>query len=467
MIVYVIKRLFIFIPTLLVISLLAFGLSKCAPGDPIDNFAPIDQGLSLSDQKADEIANRLGLNKPAFYFAIRPKAYSDTIFRVSRRLNRENLNAFTAQYGNWEHIQAYNQQLKLFNQVLYNLPDTLAKREQNLLKGNSRKLFITNRDVQITNHLNQMGKAIEANAGLSAEILPAFSGLKNAYNSIKSEATPGLLYIPSFHWYGMDNQYHHWIGNFIKGDFGLSYVNGDSVSDKIMRAIPWTLLLNGSAILLAYLIAIPLGVYAAVNKGALFDQISTLGLFMIYSLPSFWVATMLVIFFTTREYGMDWFPTQGVGDLSSDIPFWDRFWDRAYHFILPILCLTYGSLAFISRQMRGGMIDVLSNDYIRTAKAKGLNRKSVIWKHAFRNSLFPIITLFASIFPAALAGSVVIEVIFNIPGMGRLTVDAIFQKDWPVVYAILMLSAVLTMIGILVADILYAVADPRVRYNNK
>jgi peptide/nickel transport system permease protein len=175
---------------------------------------------------------------------------------------------------------------------------------------------------------------------------------------------------------------------------------------------------------------------------------------------------MLIVFFTSPEYGnaLHWFPAGGVTDLPKTAPFMARFWDIGYHLVLPIICVTYGSLAFIARQMRGGMLNVVKQDYIRTARAKGLEEKKIIWKHAFRNSLFPIITMFAYIFPAAIAGSVVIEVIFSIPGMGGLAYSSIIARDWPVVYTILMFAAILTMVGNLVADMLYAVADPRVTF---
>ena len=135
--------------------------------------------------------------------------------------------------------------------------------------------------------------------------------------------------------------------------------------------------------------------------------------------------------------------------------------------VLPVFALSYGALAFISRQMRGSMVDVLRQDYVRTARAKGLKEKAVVWKHAFRNALFPIITMFASVLPASIAGSVVIEVIFNIHGMGKVVVDSIFRDDWPLVYSVLMLASVLTMVGILLADILYALADPRIRLGKR
>ena len=173
---------------------------------------------------------------------------------------------------------------------------------------------------------------------------------------------------------------------------------------------------------------------------------------------------MLVVFITTPEYGMDWFNTS-LPYCSSTTSFWTCFWSTAANLVLPIFCITYASLAFISRQMRGGMLDVLQQDYIRTARAKGLSENKVVWKHGFRNSLFPIITLFASVFPRAIAGSVVIEIIFNIPGMGKLAFEAITHSNWPVVLAVLMLVAIMTMIGTLVADILYAVADPRISFN--
>ena len=209
-----------------------------------------------------------------------------------------------------------------------------------------------------------------------------------------------------------------------------------------------------------------MGVVAAAKKNSVFDKTSTLITFLLFSLPSFWIATILVVFFTTPEYG-SWtniFPSIGLGKNYGVQSGWANFWDVAAHLILPVFCLTYAALAFISRQVRGGMLDVLQKDFIRTAKAKGVAPKKVIWKHAFRNSLFPIITLFAAVFPATLAGSVVIEVIFNIPGMGRLAFDAIYAEDWPIVFSVLMLAAILTIIGNLVADMLYAAADPRVTF---
>lgn len=153
----------------------------------------------------------------------------------------------------------------------------------------------------------------------------------------------------------------------------------------------------------------------------------------------------------------------GMGEPLPGDNWWDKLQLRASHLVLPVLALTYGSLAFIARQLRASMLEALASDYVRTARAKGLPEQVVIWRHAFRNALFPLITLLAGVLPAAMAGSLVIETIFNIPGMGLLTIESIQNKDWPVVYALLFMTALLTIAGILLADMLYAWADPRLR----
>lgn len=466
---YLIKRILIFIPTLLIISLLAFGLSKLAPGDPVEminrggNLGGVEQSLPDADRIYQETAERLGLNKPAFYFALSSAAYPDTLHRFLRRDQRENLSKLTAQYGNWPAIEAYYQSIRRVDLAL----DTLSTKAVRHIRPQLKLLYLSYKDQRISSLLDQIDAGIAADSVLQATLGPASAQLQQRYQTVKTTASPVQLYIPSVKWYGLDNQYHHWLASFLQLDFGRSYIDGRPVADKMADALRWTIVINLVAIFFAYLISIPLGVFSAVWKDSTFDRSSTLVLFILYSLPNFWIATMLVIFFTTPEYGMDWFPSLGVGNLPPDAPFWERLLDAAEHLILPIFCLTYGALAFISRQVRGGMLNVIRQDYIRTAWAKGLNARQVIWKHAFINALFPIITMFATLFPAVFAGSVVIEYIFNIPGMGGLTVGAIFQRDWPVVYTILMLATMLTMAGILIADLLYALVDPRVSYNNK
>jgi peptide/nickel transport system permease protein len=470
---YLLKRVLIFIPTLLAISLLAFGLSKLAPGDPVElssrgGLGDAQRDLANAERVYREKARQLGLDKPAFYFSFSPVAYPDTLFRILKRGQRETLSKLTAQYGNWEQVSAYYHQINALEHQMQSLPAAQASAEAAYtLRTSLQQLYLAHADAQISSLIEAIAVAIERDSALASLLLPGALALQDKYAAVKGQATPWKLLVPSIKWHSLDNQYHEWIGNFLRLDFGKSYYDSRPVAHKMKDALFWTLLMNCIAVFLAYLLSIPLGVYSAIWKDSAFDRTSTLVLFILYSLPNFWIATILVVFFTTPEYGMDWFPSLGLRSLPDGAPFWQRFWDTATHLVLPVFCLSYGALAFISRQMRGGMLNVIRQDYIRTAWAKGLDSRAVIWKHAFRNALFPIITLFASIFPAVFAGSVVIEVIFNIPGMGKLTIDAIFQRDWPVVYTVLMLSAVLTMVGILVSDVLYAMTDPRVSYSNK
>jgi peptide/nickel transport system permease protein len=250
------------------------------------------------------------------------------------------------------------------------------------------------------------------------------------------------------------------------GDFGISYQDQRPVKKVIWEAVRWTVMLSIISIILTYLIAIPLGIKSASQKDSTADKAVSTTLFMLYSLPVFWVATLLIMFLGGGDF-LGWFPAYGVGEVSDSDSFFSVLWTRFYHLILPMVCFTYGGLAFLYRQMRGAMINTLSQDYIRTARAKGLDEKDVLWKHAFKNSLLPIITLFANVFPLVISGAIIIENKFSIPGMGKTAIEAISARNYPMIYTIVMFSAILTMVGYLVADILYAVVDPRISYNKK
>ncbi|MCA8922963.1 MAG: ABC transporter permease subunit, partial [Planctomycetes bacterium] len=259
-------------------------------------------------------------------------------------------------------------------------------------------------------------------------------------------------------------QFGRWFSRLIVFDLGESYKQKRPVSEIIWDAFKKTLQLNVIAILLAYLFAVPLGVYSSVKRGTLGDQVSTLTLFLLYSVPSFWAGAMLILLFTGPPF-LSWFPAHHLNRLDAEaLSSGEYLLDRLWHLVLPVCALTYGQLAYISRQMRTGMLEVLGQDYIRTAKAKGLPQSVVIGKHALRNALIPILTLMGGILPMLFAGSVIIETIFTIDGLGKVFFDSILSRDYPLIMAILMISAFLTLLGILVSDIAYAVVDPRIEY---
>lgn len=265
-----------------------------------------------------------------------------------------------------------------------------------------------------------------------------------------------------------DTRYGHYIGGLLTGDLGKS-MNDKRVSDEILDRLPLTMTLNAVAFFFIYLLALPVGIYAAVRRGQVFDIASTVILFMLYSLPTFYVGLMMVAGLTDetfRDLAGYAFP---VGDWDSglayaDMTTWGRFWDRAEHSILPLICMIYGALAGLSRFARTGMLDIIESDYIRTARAKGLSEYVVVLKHALRNGALPVLTLMATILPAMIGGSVIIEVIFNLRGMGLLLIEAISSQDYMIMAGIVMTSSVLVVVGMFIVDVLYTVVDPRISF---
>ncbi len=271
--------------------------------------------------------------------------------------------------------------------------------------------------------------------------------------------------------YGLDKpiyvRYGIWLKQIVTLDFGRSYKDHRPVINKIAERIPITLTLNIISIILIYLIAIPIGVYSAVSHGRFSERVSTFFLFILYSIPSFWMAMILIFFLGGGDY-WDLFPVYGIlSPGAENYPFFKKAINFLWHIALPVFCLTYGSLAYLSRFQKGSLLEVLREDFVRTATAKGLPRHKVILKHALRNALIPIITILAGILPAMIGGSVIIESIFSIPGIGQLGFESVLSRDYPVIMAIATISAVLTLFGILIADLIYVLVDPRISFEAK
>jgi len=271
--------------------------------------------------------------------------------------------------------------------------------------------------------------------------------------------------------YGLDRpiyiQFADWVRRAMTLDFGRSYRDHRPVIDKIGEALPVTLLLNVITIFIIYLVSIPLGVYTALKPRGIVDRASTIVLLILYSLPGFWVAVMLIVVFGSGDY-LNWFPITGIVSNAADgLPWYGIVGNVAWHLVLPVLCLTYGGFAFLSRFARASVLEVIRKDYIRTARAKGLSEWRVVMKHGMRNALIPILTLMSTLLPALLGGSVIIEQIFSIPGMGRLGFESVLTRDYPVIMAIALITAFLTLVSILITDLMYVVVDPRVTFEKR
>ncbi len=262
-------------------------------------------------------------------------------------------------------------------------------------------------------------------------------------------------------------QYPLWLGRILRLDFGDSYTDYRPVTEKVFEAFKVTLSFQIIVIFLIYLISVPIGVYSAVKQNSFMDRLITLVLFLLYSLPNFWVAYLLILLLCGGRFA-EVFPIQGLNSAGAEgLSLLPWLMDRLWHMVLPVACMTYGGLAVLSRYARAGMLEVIRQDYIRTARAKGLPERTVILKHALRNGIIPIVTLVGGLLPALISGSVIIETIFNIPGMGRLGFMAVLERDCPVVMAIAFFTALLVLLGILLSDLLYAAVDPRIRFGEQ
>lgn len=271
--------------------------------------------------------------------------------------------------------------------------------------------------------------------------------------------------------YGLDKPiiigYGEWVWKFIRLDMGTARKDGRPVAEHIAEALPITLILNLISIAIIYIVSIPLGIVAAVNRDNAVDRGMSLVLFILYSLPTFWIGLILLMIFSGGEY-LDLFPLGGwISHWAEEKGLLLRVGNIAWHLVLPVVTLTYSGFAFLSRYSRANMLEVLNQQYITTARAKGLSEGKVVFVHAFRNSLVPLVTLMATLLPGLLGGSVIVESIFSIPGMGLLAFNAILSRDIPIIMAIASISALLTLAGILISDFMYALVDPRIRLEAK
>jgi peptide/nickel transport system permease protein len=266
--------------------------------------------------------------------------------------------------------------------------------------------------------------------------------------------------------YGLDKplmvQYGDWLTRLAHLDFGRSFSpDRRPVWDKIKERIGITLSLNLMSLLIILGVSIPIGVIAAYRAHSWFDQATTLFVFFGFAMPTFWLALLLIMFFGVY---LDWLPISGLTSLNfRQFTFWQKVQDLGAHVTLPVLVAAFGGLAGMSRYMRGNMLEVIRQDYITTARAKGLPERVVIFKHALRNALLPVITILGLSVPGLIGGSVIFESIFAIPGMGQLFYGAVMARDYPLVMGELVIGAVLTLVGNMLADVGYALVDPRIR----
>ncbi len=293
------------------------------------------------------------------------------------------------------------------------------------------------------------------------------SGQEQALSAEKKESKVGEMLRKKYY---LDRNpivgYFFWLNDVLHGDLGDSIVfdKGTPVAGIIAVHLPVTLKLNVIGIMIIYLLAVPIGVISAVKRNSFVDRSLTVVVFGLWSLPVFWLAPILMAVFCLM---LGWFPSHGISPSMAEArghSSWLFLMKTASFYVLPVVCGTYGGFAGLSRFMRTGLLEVIRQDYIRTARAKGLSERVVVFKHALRNALIPIVTLLAGLLPGLVAGSFVIEMIFSIPGMGYLGMSALSSRDYPLIMANLLFGTMLMLTGILISDIMYRIVDPRISF---
>ena len=462
---YIFRRLLFFIPTILVVSLITFGLSRMVPGDPISLI--MGEEISSLEERPGEYsawleeyqltASQYRLDKPTFYFSILPSNYPDTLSRVLPIARQKHLRSLLHEFGDWALINRYAEHIETLHDNLI----TMVEKPNNYTAMNS----LVNQLGRVTQK-NEIKRILEKLQLEQSKISPNYLNINQLEQVFKQmTASPRAAFLlPKFIWYGTENQYHYWFIGLLKGDLGKSIVDKKDVGSKIMDALPKTLILNFLALIVALFFGFLLGVYLATHSQSWLSKLLLSEIYAVLAIPSFWLASLLVIFLTTSDYGA-WtniFPSEGFGKIPVGVSFFQKVSIRLSHLTLPVLSIAIPLVGVLALQLRRSLMAEMKKPYIKTAILKGISERRVIWTHGVRNAMFPVLTMFGSILPAMIGGSVAIELIFNIPGMGQLLLHSIYGKDWSVVFGVLMLTAILTIASLLLMDILYAHLNPKV-----
>lgn len=468
---YLIKRLLLILPTLWLISVLAFMISHKVGVSPVLGQCGsilTQRNLAVLRSCQQQKIKRFRLDKPPFYFAIQSLAEPDTLYRILEARERDALEYLLHQHGNWANVQEWRRsQKRLLRQslALKAETDSLRSEARELQTGRIKTLQRRVNDLQFYGDFRQLGQivaGIDSLCQLDSVFVPLFeerSQLHVQLEVLRQAEERWRLFVPSFQWHGFDNQYHAWLSNVLRrGDFGYS-MNNSNISDKIGSLFYYTAILALLGSILILLIGVPMGVLAAQQKDGWWDRLSAMLVFAFRAVPEFWLGLVLLMFFANPDY-LNWFDSVFVP--SNPTP-----WKLVSRYILPLIAYSYGSLAIVSRTVRASMLEQLNSDYVRTARAKGLSYKRVVYRHALRNALIPLVSIFAGLLPAMVGGSVILETVFGIPGMGRELFVAIKDNDAPILLAMFSLLGFLTMLGYLLTDILYQLVDPRIRLGQK
>jgi peptide/nickel transport system permease protein len=459
MLTYLLKRISTLILSLWIISVCLFFLQKNASVDLVmlQNKARSNGSFYVHPLAAEKVyraeAVRLNIDKPLFYFSMQPVMFPDTFYKVQYPEAIKIQKKLLLKTGDWALVQTYFQSLTAFY-------EKVAQTE------NSASSIFWKQQLQEmanTSDLIELKSACKVSDEMQEPFIAEIRKIEAILDRLSNQTPSFFAWLPSPVWNGLDNQFHSWFSKIIHGDIGTSSRDGRPVLDKLKEAIPWTLWVNGLAIFLAYMFAMPVGILMAIlPKSKWLGWINNI-LLALYALPAFWVGSLLLFQATLPEYGFSFFSISGWSNLQKEGGFLGQPIPFLLQLSLPVFCMAYGLAAYLTSYMQSTFSKVLNEPYMLFAKTKGISKARLYFIHALPNALLPQIVFIAGIIPALITGSVVIEVIFNVPGMGRLFIDSMLSQDWTTVYSFVLLVSVLTAAGLILSDILLVVTDPRIR----
>lgn len=464
---YLLRRVILILPVLFLITLSIFLLGDVIPGNFADNSLDLDDPrLAVAENQQamrrsfQEMRTRSRLDLPVFYLQFGTMAECDTLARVPAATHQRWLRRLSFEYGNWQAIS------DLYAEVLA-IRDHLDEQVQD--QSAYLPAYLDWQELLLQHHLDEisahLGFIRQKAQTLNDPVLVQCTSRAEARLTALAEAPAHYKkYIPTLTWAGFQNRYHQWLAGLFRFDFGQSEVDQRPVAPKVGRALSVTLSLTIVTIILLFAAAIPLGMSLGKKVPQLSKRVTSGILVGLDAVPLFLLCVLAITFFANREF-LRLFPTYGLGNTSlPGLGWYDKFSIRIYHLALPVLCMILASMPYVSKQIEGSVRLVYGQLLIIAARARGLSEKKIQWKHALSAVIFPIITLISGYLPAAVSGALVVEVIFSIPGMGKLIADAVLARDFPVIMAVVLLVAIVKIISNLLADLAYFMTDPRVRY---
>ncbi|MFD1187592.1 ABC transporter permease [Pontibacter rugosus] len=392
---------------------------------------------------------RAGLDKPVFYVSISPAALPDTVQQIVPEARRRQLEVLTFLYGNWPAVSAYDAHVnQLYAQLDPKEKQKLGPELQTLRSSTNIK--------ELRQALNKTTKAIGSSAS------KPIAAIEQQLQTLENNASTSFL-VPQLQWHGTNNQYHQWLADILKGEFGSSYRTGRPVLEMIWEAIGNTFWLLLCSMAITIVLGLELSIQMVKGRMHWLRRLTLPSLFILDSIPLFVLALLLLVLFANPDF-LQLFPMYGMGYyMPQTLTIWQQLTQWFQFMALPMICLILVNLPYIANQIYTSLQATLGSDYIRTAKAKGLPEHRIIRSHAFRNSLIPLITIVSDFLPALVDGAFIIETVFAIPGIGRLLVESVVARDYPVLLAVVLIILTVRMFAYALADIGYAWADPRVK----